>query len=112
MTDPVDLLFQFSPRPHVTVMTGTCCANSGEANLGNVCVVTPISEGVWGQASLLAELQHMIELWRLRDGSLLPEDLKPPRSVYQQLVCLTRISHELQVVMCFMYSYIMFSLHL
>ena len=79
-------------------MTGTCCANEeGEAQLGDVCVITPYSEGVWGQSSLIAELQHMTELWRLKNGSSVPEDLKLPQSIFQRMVCLARISHELQV---------------
>ena len=77
-------------------MTGTCCANEGAANLGDVCVITPRSE-----VSLLAEIEHMTELWKLETGSLVPENLKPPRSVFQQMVCLARIYAELQV--CILY---------
>ena len=95
MTDPVDLLFQFSPRPHVAVMTGMCCANKGAANLGDVCVITSQSE-----VALLAEIEHTTELWKLEKGSLVPEDLKPPRSVFQQMLCLARIYAELQVCVC------------
>lgn len=92
-TDPVNLLFQFSPVPHVAVMTGTCHANSGEANLGDVVVVTPRT----GQSSLFAEVEHMIEVWKLQNETLVPENLKPPQSVFQQMVCLARIYTELQV---------------
>lgn len=97
MRDPVDLLYQFSPRPHIAIMTGTCCANTGEAGLGDVCVITPQSKGEWGETSLMAEIQHMLEVWRLQHGSLVPEDLKPPQSVFQKMVCLARIHMELQV---------------
>ena len=47
----------------------------------------------------MAEIEHMLEVWRLEaGGSLVSEGLRPvPRSVYQQMVCLTRISTELQV---------------
>ena len=91
MTDPVDLLFQFSPAPHVAVLTGTGCANSGEANLGDVVVVTT------SQPSLYAEVEHMIEVWKLQNETLVPEHLKPPQSVFQQMVCLARIYTEVQV---------------
>ena len=77
-------------------MTGTCCANTREgAQLGDVCVVRPRTE----EGLLMAEIEHMLEVWRLEaGGSLVPEDLRPvPRSVYQQMVCLARISTELQV---------------
>lgn len=93
-TDPVNLLFELSPRPHLAVMTGTCCANEGEANLGDISVITPRTS----EPSLFAEIQHMTELWKLKDGSLVPEHLKKlPRSVFQQMVCLARIFAELQV---------------
>ena len=100
MRAPVDLLHQFTPRPHLLVMTGTCCANSrGEAQLGDVCVVRPGSH----ESSLVADLEHMVEVWRLETGgSLVPERLRPvPRGVYQQMVCLARISTELQVCCVF-----------
>ena len=94
MTGPVDLLYQFSPRPHMVVTTGTCCANRGEAQLGDMCVVRSGNQ----QLSLFAELEHMLEVWRLESGgSLVPKELKPPRSMYQQMVCLARIYAELEV---------------
>ena len=94
MTDPVDLLHQLTPRPHFVVMTGTCCANRGDAQLGDVCVVRSGDR----QLSLMAELEHKMEIWRMKHGSLVPQGLEPPRSVYQQMVCLARIFTELQVL--------------
>ena len=94
MRDPVDLLHQFTPRPHLLVMTGTGRANEGGAQLGDVCVVKPGNN----EPSLVAEIEHMIDVWRLENGgSIVPEGLKLPRSRYQEMVCLARISTELQV---------------
>ena len=82
MMDPVDLLFHFSPRPHVTVMTGVCCANEGEANLGDIVVVTPQNDLL----HFFAELQHVMELWTIKEKiKLPPADIQQPSGLYTEL---------------------------
>ena len=105
MTDPVDLLMEFSPQPHIAVMSGTCCANEGKANLGDVVVTT-----LRDPTSLSAELQYLTALWKIEDEKFLFENIEqhPPRSFFQQMVCLARVYAELQVIVksCFyVYDY-------
>ena len=92
MTAPVDLLLKFSPQPHIAVMTGTCCASAGKANLGDLVIPT-LKEPTF----LFTELQHVVEMWKLEGELSVPNNFSQPRSFFQQMVCLARIYAELHV---------------
>lgn len=101
-----DLLVEFSPQPHIAVMSGTCCANEGKANLGDVVITT-----LRDPTSLSAELQHVTELWKIEDERFIYEKIEqpPPRSIFQQMVCLARVYAELQVIVHSFPMYVTFT---
>ena len=88
------LLSNFSPKPWLAVLSGTCIANRGYASLGDVVVVTrstplPVS----------AEVQHMTEIWRLKEEASGSKGQFPQNahSRLQQMYFLARLYAELKV---------------
>lgn len=84
------MLKSFKPAPRIAVLSGTCIANEGDAQIGDVVVVTRSKP--WPVA---AEVQHMTELWKLQGKLMFKE--KRPQSLYNQMVSLARLYLELKV---------------
>ncbi len=90
------LLRSIHPRVRCAVLSGTCVANDGRAGLGDVVTVTTKAE--W---PLVAELQHVTELWALEEEAWhedpIASDRHPARSRREEELVLARIYAELKV---------------